>query len=98
MERKLSKRVLIPEPCDKTGGNGDCLKGIKDGEKTTIMNVLGVGLISHIWITIALGAEALNRNDIIIRYDSSIRNQEKHANGSMNLPWERRTQLTGIRI
>ena len=52
---------------DKTGGNGDCLNGIKDGQKTTIMDVKGAGVISHIWITIAPGADVLNRNDIIIR-------------------------------
>jgi len=52
---------------DKTGGNGDCLKGIKSGEKATIMDVKGAGVISHIWITIAPGADQLNRNDIIIR-------------------------------
>lgn len=52
---------------DKTGGNGDCLNGIKNGQKETIMDVKGAGVISHIWITIAPGADALNRNDIIIR-------------------------------
>jgi hypothetical protein len=52
---------------DKTGGNGDCLSGIKNGEKTTIMDIKGAGVISHIWITIGPGAEILNRNDIIIR-------------------------------
>ena len=52
---------------DKTGGNGDCLGGIKDGEKITIMDVKGAGIINHIWITIAPEAERLNRNDIIIR-------------------------------
>ncbi len=52
---------------DKTGGNGDCLGGIKTGEKITIMDVKTAGIINHIWITIAPGAELLNRNDIIIR-------------------------------
>lgn len=52
---------------DKTGGNTDCMKDIKDGEKATIMDVKGAGVISHIWITIAPGADQLNRNDIIIR-------------------------------
>ena len=28
---------------DKTGGNGDCLSGIKDGEKVTIFDVKGAG-------------------------------------------------------
>ena len=52
---------------DKTGGNNDRLTGIKDGEKATIMDVKGAGVISHIWITIAPGADQLNRNDILIR-------------------------------
>ena len=52
---------------DKTGGNGDCLTGIKDGEKAVLMEVKGAGVINHIWITIAPEAEKLNRNDIIIR-------------------------------
>jgi hypothetical protein len=52
---------------DKTGGNGDCLSGIKSGEKVTIMDVKGAGVISHIWITISPLADELSRNDIIIR-------------------------------
>lgn len=52
---------------DKTGGNNDRMAGIKDGEKATIMDVKGAGVISHIWITIAPGADQLNRNDIVIR-------------------------------
>lgn len=59
-----SKRV---SSYDKTGGNGDCLNGIKDGAKATIMDVKGAGIINHIWITIAPGANVLNRNNIIIR-------------------------------
>lgn len=52
---------------DKTGGNGDCLGGIKDGDKITLMDVKGAGVIDHIWITIAPEAAKANRNDIIIR-------------------------------
>ena len=52
---------------DKTGGNGDCWGGIKPGEKRTIMEVKGAGMINHIWITIAPEAGKLNRNDLIIR-------------------------------
>lgn len=52
---------------DRTGGNNDRLEKIKDGEKVTIMDVDGAGVINHIWITIAPGAEELSRNDIIIR-------------------------------
>src|SRR5665647_1480464 len=49
---------------DKTGGNGDCLKGIKSGEKATIMDVKGAGVISHIWITIA--PERINSTAMIL--------------------------------
>ena len=52
---------------DKSGGNNDRLTKIKDGEKVAIMDVRGAGMISHIWITIAPGADVLSRNDIIIR-------------------------------
>jgi hypothetical protein len=52
---------------DRTGGNGDCLSGIKDGAKATIMDVKGSGVINRIWITIAPGADQLNRNNIILR-------------------------------
>jgi hypothetical protein len=52
---------------DKTGGNGDCLNGIKSGTKVNIMDVKGAGIINHIWITISPLAEELSRNDIIIR-------------------------------
>lgn len=52
---------------DRTGGNADFLTGIDDGEKITIMDVKGAGVIRHIWITISPGADQLNRNDLIIR-------------------------------
>jgi hypothetical protein len=52
---------------DRTGGNGDCLSGIKDGEKVTIFDVKGAGVINRIWITIAPGAQQLNRNNIMMR-------------------------------
>jgi hypothetical protein len=52
---------------DKTGGNGDCLSGIKDGAKVTIFDVKGAGIITRIWITIAPEADKASRNDIIIR-------------------------------
>jgi hypothetical protein len=52
---------------DKTGGNGDCWSGISDGEKKTLFDVKGAGIIDHIWITIAPGADQLSRNDIILR-------------------------------
>lgn len=52
---------------DRTGGNNDCLSGVKDGEKVTIMNVKGSGIINHVWMTIAPGPDVLNRNDIVLR-------------------------------
>lgn len=52
---------------DRSGNNDDRLTHIKDGEKATIMDVKGAGIINHIWITIAPKADVLNRNDIIIR-------------------------------
>lgn len=52
---------------DRTGGNGDCLKNIANGEKRVIMYVKGAGIINRIWITIAPEAGRLNRNDLIIR-------------------------------
>jgi hypothetical protein len=52
---------------DQTGGNGDCLSGIVNGEKRVIMDVKGAGIINHIWITIAPEAAKASRNDIILR-------------------------------
>lgn len=52
---------------DQTGGNGDCLSGIANGEKRVIMDVKGAGIINHIWITIAPEAAKASRNDIILR-------------------------------
>ena len=52
---------------DRSGGNGDCLSGIQDGAKVTIFDVKGAGIINRIWITIAPGAEQLNRNNIVMR-------------------------------
>ncbi|MDD4425237.1 MAG: DUF2961 domain-containing protein, partial [Mariniphaga sp.] len=52
---------------DRTGGNDDRLTHIKDGEKATILELNGAGIINHIWITIAPLSDRLNRNDIILR-------------------------------
>jgi len=52
---------------DQTGGNGDCLSGIVNGEKRVIMDVKGAGIINHIWITIAPEAAKASRNDIVLR-------------------------------
>jgi hypothetical protein len=59
-----SKRV---SSYDKTGGNGDNISNVEDGAKVNILEVKGAGIITHIWITCAPGAEKLNRNDIILR-------------------------------
>ena len=59
-----SKRV---SSYDRTGGNGDNVSGVADGAKVDIMNIAGAGIITHIWITLAPGAEKLNRNDVILR-------------------------------
>ncbi|MGV8095432.1 MAG: glycoside hydrolase family 172 protein [Mangrovibacterium sp.] len=59
-----SKRI---SSYDRSGGNNDRLTDIKDGEKATLFDVKGAGVINHIWITIAPRPESLNRNDIILR-------------------------------
>ncbi len=52
---------------DKTGGNNDRMENIEQGEKRTIFEVSGAGMINHIWITIAPPPHLLSRNDIVIR-------------------------------
>ncbi|HET6567628.1 MAG TPA: glycoside hydrolase family 172 protein [Rhodothermales bacterium] len=52
---------------DRSGGNNDRLEHIKDGERRTIFEVPGAGMITHIWVTIAPPPPALSRNDIILR-------------------------------
>jgi hypothetical protein len=52
---------------DRTGGNNDRMENIADGERRTIFDVKGAGIIDHIWITIAPPPEQLSRNDIILR-------------------------------
>jgi hypothetical protein len=52
---------------DRTGGNADNVSRVADGAKVNIMEVKGAGVITHIWITMAPGADALNRNDVILR-------------------------------
>jgi len=59
-----SKRV---SSYDQSGDNHDNLQNIKPGEKRTIFNVQGTGVINHIWITMAPEPRFLSRNDIIIR-------------------------------
>ena len=52
---------------DRTGGNADNVSNLADGAKLNIMDVKGAGIITHIWLTLAPGADTLNRNDVIIR-------------------------------
>lgn len=52
---------------DRAGGNGDNVSRVADGAKVNLMDVKGAGVITHIWITLAPGADALNRNDVILR-------------------------------
>jgi hypothetical protein len=59
-----SKRI---SSFDTTGGNNDRLENIADGERRTLFEVEGAGMINHIWITIAPPPPTLNRNDIILR-------------------------------
>ena len=59
-----SKRV---SSYDRSGGNNDRFENIPDGERRTLFEVEGAGIIKHIWITIAPPPPALSRNDIILR-------------------------------
>ena len=50
---------------DRTGGNADNVSGAADGAKVNLMDVHGPGIIRHIWITLAPGAEKLAcRNNV----------------------------------
>jgi hypothetical protein len=59
-----SKRI---SSYDTTGGNNDRFENIKPGEKRTLFDIKGPGIINHIWITIAPDPAALRRDDIVIR-------------------------------
>jgi hypothetical protein len=59
-----SKRI---SSFDRTGGNNDRYEHIRDGEKLTLAEIEGPGVINHIWITIAPPPPGLSRNDIILR-------------------------------
>ncbi len=52
---------------DRSGGNNDRYEKIEDGDKLTLCDIEGAGVINHIWITIAPPPEKLSRNDIILR-------------------------------
>ena len=59
-----SKRI---SSFDTTGGNNDRFENIKPGEKRTLFDVKGAGIVNHIWITIAPDPAALLRDDLVIR-------------------------------
>jgi hypothetical protein len=52
---------------DRSGDNHDNIGLIKRGERRTIFDVKGAGIINHIWITLGPEPHVLSRNDIIIR-------------------------------
>lgn len=52
---------------NEAGANRDRLESIETGERRTIFDVDGPGIINHIWITIAPPPDGLSRNDIILR-------------------------------
>lgn len=59
-----SKRI---SSFDRSGGNNDRFENIPDGERRTLFEVSGAGIINHIWITIAPPPPDVSRNDIILR-------------------------------
>jgi hypothetical protein len=52
---------------DRSGGNNDRLENVPDGERRTLFEAEGAGIVTHIWITIAPPPPELSRNDIILR-------------------------------
>ncbi|HVU24992.1 MAG TPA: glycoside hydrolase family 172 protein [Opitutus sp.] len=52
---------------DRSGGNGDNVSNIADGETRTLFDVKGAGIIERFWVTIAPPPEGLSRNDVILR-------------------------------
>ena len=59
-----SKRI---SSFDREGGNHDRFEAIEPGERRTLFEVGGAGMVNHIWITMAPGIEELSRNDVILR-------------------------------
>jgi hypothetical protein len=59
-----SKRV---SSFDTTGGNNDRFEKIQAGQRRTIFDVKGAGIVNHIWITIAPDPANLHRDDIVLR-------------------------------
>ncbi|HOW67625.1 MAG TPA: DUF2961 domain-containing protein [Candidatus Paceibacterota bacterium] len=59
-----SKRI---SSYDRSGGNNDRFENIPAGERRTLFEVSGAGIINHIWITIAPPPPGLSRNDLVLR-------------------------------
>ncbi len=59
-----SKRV---SSYDRSGGNNDRFENIPAGERRSLFEVQGAGIINHIWITIAPPPPELSRNDLVLR-------------------------------
>jgi hypothetical protein len=59
-----SKRV---SSYDRTGSNNDRFENIQIGERRTIFDVSGAGMINHIWIGMLPFPSILSRNDIGLR-------------------------------
>jgi hypothetical protein len=59
-----SKRV---SSYDRSGDNHDNVRNIAPGQKHTVFEVKGAGIINHIWMTLSPEPDKLSRNDIIIR-------------------------------
>lgn len=62
-ENVRSRRV---SSYDRSGDNHDNLQRIASGEKRTIFDVKGAGIIQHIWFTMGPEPDKLSRNDVII--------------------------------
>ena len=52
---------------DRSGDNHDNIQQIKPGEKRTLFQVKGAGIINHIWFTMGPEPDVLSRNDVILR-------------------------------
>jgi hypothetical protein len=53
---------------DTTGNNYDMVQSIKSGQKITLADIKGAGIINHIWITMGVNFHEFSRSDIIIRF------------------------------
>ena len=59
-----SKRI---SSYDRSGKNEDYIASIAPGQKRTLADMKGSGIVNHIWITMSPPPHELNRNDIVIR-------------------------------